>query len=84
MKMVYTESSGKSAPASTYQEETQTIGAKFRFNTVVFTKAKALQLANLSLGACTLDQFISATTTPDAPSALKTCLRKRQKEPALA
>jgi len=85
MKMVYSVNSGKSAPADVFQQETQTMGAKFKFTTVTFTRTVARQLANLQLGVSTLEQFIADTTTPKAPAATRSCLRnKKAEEKALA
>ncbi|AOT08268.1 hypothetical protein [Pseudoalteromonas luteoviolacea] len=82
MKMELSHQSGKSAPADKFKEETLTVGAKFDFDVDTFTNAQAKKLARLKLGVSTLEQFVEATTTPEAPKPIKFCLDSVEGEPA--
>lgn len=74
MSMKYSVNSGKSAPANEYQQQTQIVGASFKFAVLKLTHAVAKNLARLEYGVCSLSEFAQAMSTPIS-TGVKSCLQ---------
>lgn len=73
MSMRYSVNSGKSAPANEYQQQTQIVGASFKFAVLKLTHAVAKNLARLQYGVCSLSEFAQSMKTP-VMTGTKSCL----------